>query len=305
MKSISFSFRPFLTEHRSVISIVIPAYNEENAITDTVKQASAVLDKAGLSPYEIIVVDDASSDKTADYARDAGAKVVSHVQNFGYGRSLKDGIKAASYDIIAITDADGTYPIDRIPDLVTEHQKGFDMAVGTRTGKHYRESAFKAPLRKILKYLVEFAAGQKIPDINSGLRVFSRSTVLNYFPRLCNTFSFTTSLTLAYMLTGRSVYYTEIEYHKRVGATKVRLFKDALRTLHYIVQAILYYDPIKIFLILCALTILMGIFMLGLGILLQIHSAFLFAVGSLLVAIVVFALGLLADLLTQILRKSN
>lgn len=288
---------------RVLISVIIPAYNEEDAITETVKRAGEILENAGLSPYEIVVVDDASKDRTAELATEAGATVVRHVQNFGYGRSLKDGITAAQYDIIAITDADGTYPLDRIPDLVDEYRKGFDMTVGARTGEHYRESAIKAPLRRALKFLVEFAAGQNIPDINSGLRVFSRSSVMGYFPRLCNTFSFTTSLTLAYMMTGKSVFYTPIDYHKRIGATKVRLLKDALRTFHYIVQAILYYDPIKIFLILCAMTMGMGAFVLLLGFIFQIHSAFQLSVGSILVTIVIFALGLLADLLTQIMRK--
>lgn len=286
-----------------MLSVVIPAYNEEPAIPQTVRRAKAVLEEAGLTPYEIIIVDDASTDDTAAKAEAEGARVVRHVQNFGYGRSLKDGIDAARFPAVAISDADGTYPLEALPALFELHRKGFDMAVGQRTGEHFRESAVKAPLRRFLRFLVEFAAGQSIPDINSGLRVFSRDTIREYFPHLCNTFSFTTSATLAYMMTGRSVTYLPIDYHKRIGKTKVRLLKDSLRTLHYIVQSILYYDPIKIFLLLSGFAGSIAVISLLIGLVLQIQSGFMLAVGAILVSILVFSMGLLADLLTQIMRK--
>ena len=181
--------------------------------------------------------------------RALNVNVVRHPQNKGYGQALKTGIAAASYDLIAITDADCTYPVEYIPQLIGDIDKGFDMAVGRRTGPQYWESAFKSPLRYILKYLVEFTAGAKILDINSGLRGFKKSTVTPFLPHLCNTFSFTTSLTLAYMMSGKFVSYIDIPYEKRVGKSKVRLFKDSLTTLQYIVQAIVFYNPIKLFLV--------------------------------------------------------
>ena len=175
--------------------------------------------------------------------------MVRHPHNVGYGRSLKNGIAAAQYDMIAICDADGTYPAAAIPELVRLHREGFDMAVGRRQGPHYRESMLKMPMRALLRFLVEWTAGRHIPDINSGLRVFSRAAVMQYFAHLCDTFSFTTSLTLAYMMTGRFVAYAPIDYFERAGRSKVRLFRDALRTLQYIVEAILYYNPLKLFLL--------------------------------------------------------
>ena len=123
------------------------------------------------------------------------------------------------------------------------------MVVGARTGKYYRESIMKSLLRIILKFLVEFTAGRSIPDINSGLRVFSKKTITNYLQHLCNTFSFTTSLTLAYMMTGKFVEYIPIEYGKRMGVSKVRLFRESLRTLQYITQSIIYYNPLKLFIL--------------------------------------------------------
>ena len=160
-------------------SIVIPAYNEEETIAETVQACQRELPKTG-QPYEILVVDDGSSDKTAEIAEAAGARVIRHLNNLGYGRSLKDGIRAATYDTIVITDADGTYPIDQIPSLVQIYREGFNMVVGARQGKNYSESIKKGALRFILKHLVEFTAGRKIPDINSGLRIFSRREAVPY-----------------------------------------------------------------------------------------------------------------------------
>lgn len=285
------------------ISVVIPAYDEENGIELTVRSLRDVFERAGFRNYEVVVVNDGSSDLTGERARHAGARVFEHPHNVGYGRSLKDGIVAAQYDTIIITDADGTYPVERIPDLLQQYVRGFDMAVGQRTGNHYRESAIKAPLRRILKFLVEYTAGRKVPDINSGLRVFSRKTVQPYFQHLCDTFSFTTSLTLAYMLTGKFVTYVPISYHERIGRTKVRLFRESLRTLQYIVQAIIYYNPLKIFLMMSALCLLFAAFSLAIAMIFQITSAFILSVGSILVAMLVFALGLLADLLKQIMTN--
>lgn len=285
------------------VSVVIPAYNEENGIEHTVRSIRDMFQRTGFGAYEIVVVDDGSSDATGQRAQQAGARVVTHPHNVGYGRSLKDGIMTARHDTIVITDADGTYPVERIPELLQHYARGFDMVVGQRTGEQYQESAIKAPLRSILKFLVEFTAGRRIPDINSGLRVFRRETVLPYFQHLCDTFSFTTSLTLAYMMTGKFVAYLPIEYHSRIGKTKVRLFRESLRTLQYIVQAIIYYNPLKIFLLMSALCLLFAAFSIVIAMTFQITSAFILSVGSILVAMLVFALGLLADLLKQIMTK--
>ena len=285
------------------VSIVIPALNEAPAIAETVTTALRILKECGIEAREVVVVDDGSSDGTAAIAESAGARVIRHPHNIGYGRSLKDGITAAAHDTIVITDADGTYPLERIPDLLQEYARGFDMVVGQRTGVHFRESALKSPLRKILKCFVEFTAGKTIPDVNSGLRVFSRQTVIGYFRHLCDTFSFTTSMTLAYMMTWRYVSYLEIDYHKRIGTTKVRLFKDSIRTLQYIVQAALYYNPLKIFGLFSFICILIGAVSFVLAYIFQVNSGFMLGVGAWLLSLLIFCLGMIADLLKQIMNR--
>jgi len=280
-------------------SIVIPAYNEEQGIQATLDRAHAAA-LAGGVPFELIVVDDGSTDRTAEIAA-ARARVVRHPHNLGYGRSLKDGITASSHDVIVIVDADRTYPIDDLPRLLRPLSEGFDMVVGARAGEHYRGAGLKGPLRRLLTFLVEFTTGRMVPDVNSGFRAFFRGTAMKYFNQLCDTFSFTTSLTLAYMMTGRFVTYVPISYDARAGHTKVRLFRDSLRTLQYIVQAILYYNPIKIFLLLAASALSVAV--LGTLAAVAFGPLLLFVTAGALGAIGIFALGLLADLLRQIMTK--
>jgi polyisoprenyl-phosphate glycosyltransferase len=287
-----------------MISVIIPAYNEESAIAGTVDACVRALTKL-CGEYEIIVVDDGSSDNTSDAAVMAGARIIRHPHNLGYGRSLKDGILAATYDTIVIADADGTYPVDRIPDLFRTHLSGFHMVVGARQGKHYDESFGKKILRILLKALVESTAGRKIPDINSGLRIFSRQDILPYFQYLCETFSFTTSLTLAYMMNGMFVTYIPIDYQQRVGMTKVRLFRDSLRTLQFIVEAILYYNPIKIFLAFCVCLLVLALICFADAVAFGHYSAFLLGCGSVMLAILMFGIGLVSIQLKQLLHLQD
>jgi glycosyltransferase involved in cell wall biosynthesis len=285
------------------ITLVLPALNEEGAIVGIIEHARRVFEAHQLGPYEIIVVNDGSSDCTGELATSAGARVIPHPITAGYGKSLKDGIEAAQYDTIVISDADGTYPLERIPDLVARYRAGFDMLVGAREGKHLNQTVMKTPLRMILKFLVEYSVGRPVPDVNSGLRVFCRKTVIPYFPHICDTFSFTTSLTLAYLLTGRFVGYIPIKYAGRIGQSKVKLFRESLRTLQYIVQGIAYYNPLKLFLLFSFILLLGAGVVTALAIVWHVKSGFVLAIGLILMALLVFALGLLADLLRQILAK--
>lgn len=286
-----------------MISVVIPAYNEQGAIHHTVNEIRHTLESMSIDGYEIIVVNDGSTDNTAEEAQESGAKVVNHPHNVGYGKSLKSGILAATNDAIVITDADLTYPFDQFPKLYAEYVKGFDMVVGRRTGVHVNPSILKSPLRRILRFLVEFTAGRKIPDINSGLRVFSKKTVVPYFNLLCDTFSFTTSLTLAYMMTGLFVSYIDIPYSKRHGSSKVRLFRDSLRTLQFILQAVTYYNPIKVFLLFAIICILLSCVGFLISTFLHINAGYYLGLGGFLVSLIILCMGLIADLLKQIMHK--
>ncbi len=283
-----------------MLSVIIPAKDEQESVAGTVQQIRLAL---GKTKHEIVVVDDGSRDDTARCAREAGARVISHPHNLGYGAALKTGIRSAAHDTIVITDADNTYPNDQIPRLLEEYQKGFDMVVGARTGQHYLESTLKSPLRWVLKFLVEYTTGRKVPDVNSGLRIFSKQKVVPYFGHLCNTFSFTTSLTLAYMMNYLFVSYVPIPYHKRTGRTKVHLLRDTLRTLQYIVEAIVYYNPIKIFILMSGLVLAGSALSLVIALFTKLTIFYFLGVGGILMSILVFSLGLIAVLLQKIMVK--
>lgn len=235
---------------REPVTVVVPALNEERAVGPTIERLRAVLTKAEV-PHEILIVDDGSTDRTAQIAAQAGARVLSHKQNLGYGRSLKDGILAAENDLIAITDADGTYPIERLPELL-DLAREYPLVVARRTGRIYHGGIIKRFARFCFRVLGEFATGRRIPDINSGFRVFRRSQIAPFFPAIGSGYSFTTSSTLLYLLNDLYVHYLPVDYHPREGSSKVRPLRDTMRALQIVIEAILRYNPIKVFLLLAA-----------------------------------------------------
>jgi glycosyltransferase involved in cell wall biosynthesis len=263
-----------------MISFLIPAYNEASSITQTIRGLQAVMDQTSLV-YEILVIDDGSHDDTAQLAGETGVKVIRHPTNRGYGRALKTGMVHAQYDWCAIVDADGSYPLEGFPALL-EYIPAFDMVVGARTGSHFWGSPAKRFGRYILHRLVAFVIGQKIPDANSGMRIFRKSIALAHAKRISSGFSFTVTLTLAMFMEEHFVKYMPIDYHPRVGASKVKIGMDSLRVMQILTMAILYYNPLKLFLVMCFLS-------LGVGLL---AALILLAISSLTTAILSFALSL-------------
>jgi glycosyltransferase involved in cell wall biosynthesis len=230
------------------ISVIVPALNEVEAIASTVESIRRCF--AGIR-HEIIVVDDGSTDGTGAAAQGAGAKVVQHPAPGGYGNAIKSGIYAARYDVLGIIDGDGTYPTQNLVDLYhAVAVEGYHMAVGARRGKHYLGGTFKRPARRIFTLLAQFSSGRRIPDANSGMRVFRKQDVMLFYDTLCSGFSFTTTITLAYMIKGYFIKYVPIEYGERNGKSKVHHLWDSLGTFQIIVQSIIYYNPLKIFLVL-------------------------------------------------------
>lgn len=229
-----------------MISVVIPAYNEAGAIGAVVRRIRDVL--AGKYAFEILVVNDGSTDRTLEEAAAAGARVITNPINMGYGFSLKRGFREAVNECVVITDADGTYPAEKILDLVRAFEKGFDMAVGKREGREYWSSIPKGIARVCFKWMSEYVVGKKIPDINSGFRAIRRSLILPLLPDLSNSFSFSTSSTLVFMLKQYFVAYVPVAYGKRIGKSKVRYVRDSLIATQIMVEIIARYNPIKLFL---------------------------------------------------------
>jgi glycosyltransferase involved in cell wall biosynthesis len=228
------------------VSIVIPAYNEVGAIGQTLEALQRVLGASGLTA-EIIVVDDGSTDGTADVVAGLpGVRLIQHRQNRGYGASLKTGIRQACHGIIVITDADGTYPIEMIPALVQEIGP-YDMVVGARTGQTVHIPLVRRPAKAALNRLANYLSGVEIPDLNSGLRVMKREVVMNFFRLLPSGFSFTTSVTLAMLTNDYNVRFIAVDYFQRTGRSKIHPIKDTLNFFSLVVRMVLLFRPLRIF----------------------------------------------------------
>jgi len=235
------------------ITVVIPSYNEEGAVGCVIAGAREALSAAAVK-FEIIAVDDGSADGTAAAAEAAGARVIRHPLNRGYGRSLLSGIEAAAHDWVLIIDADGSYPPAEIAKLLA-HIPAFDMVVGARQGPLFWGSYSKAFMRWTYLALARFVAGEHIPDANSGLRIFRKSAISD-MPSICFGYSFTTTMTLSFLKAGRFVKFTPIAFVERVGKSKVKALRDILRTLQIMTQVIIYYNPLKFMVVLAAAPLL-------------------------------------------------
>lgn len=225
--------------------MVIPAYNEEKAISSVLDDLEAALNTIP-RPREILVIDDGSTDGTAAAAERPGVTVVKRGVNLGYGASLKLGLRQATHDLVVITDADGTYPADRIADLLSAMDSA-DMVVGARTSQNVHIPRVRRFPKWCLRKLAGFLTRRPIPDLNSGLRVFRKAQVESYRHLLPNGFSFTTTITLAYHSDGRIVRYIPIDYERRTGRSKIRPVADTYNFILLILRTVLYFDPMRIF----------------------------------------------------------
>lgn len=232
-----------------LFSVVVPCYNEEAAVEETVHALQAVL--ADAPPHELIFVNDGSSDRTADIlVRLAAAipklRVVTHPQNRGYGAALKTGIRAAAGTLIAITDADGTYPNERLVELV-ELCRERDMVVGARVGQNVVYSKLRAFPKFFLRRWVSFLARRDVPDINSGMRVFRKDVAEKYFGILPDGFSFTITITLATLTTFRDVLFVPISYAPRQGKSHIKPIRDTARFVKIVLRTGVYFAPMRAF----------------------------------------------------------
>jgi glycosyltransferase involved in cell wall biosynthesis len=285
------------------ITIIIPAYNEQNSISSVLAGIHNAMGDS-LSLYEVIVVDDGSTDNTTAYVDQRQNRLLRHSSNRGYGAALKTGIRHAHYELIAITDADGTYPNHRIPcllDVLTSNE--CDMVVGARTGEQVTIPPARRPAKWAITRLAEFVVGQPIPDLNSGLRVFQRDTIQKFLDLLPSGFSFTATITLAMLSNGYQVKYLPINYYPRVSRSKIRPLRDTLTFIGLILRIALYFAPLKIFIPFAGFLLLLGLLW---GAFSKLVLGELADVSTMIVVMSAFqigALGLLAELINR--RTSN
>jgi len=272
------------------VTVVIPAFNEGPHVAQQIRDVDRVMKASGWT-YEIIVVDDGSRDSTAAEADSTGVQVLQRAKNRGYGAALKLGVQRARYGYILITDADGTYPVDAIALLLAAAEENA-MVVGARTGEDVAIPLVRRPAKAFIRGLASYLSGERIPDLNSGLRIMRKDLVQRYRHLLPDGFSFTTTITLASICNGHAVTYIPINYQARLGSSKIRP-RHAYDFTLLVLRVIVYFNPLKVFIPFGAVLALWGAVKLGYDITRDNLSES--AVLGLLGALIVWTVGLLAD----------
>ena len=282
------------------VSIIIPAYNEQQAIGDVLKRLNQVMGKSRFQ-YEIIVVDDGSEDNTVEIAKKVKCvNVLSHKSNRGYGAAIKTGACHAQYNLICITDADGTYPNDKIPDMIENLVNGkYDMVVGARIGDNVAIPFIRRPAKWFIGKIANLVAGEVIPDINSGLRLIKRSLLMRFYHLLPDSFSLTTTITLAMVVNGYLIDFIQIGYYPRIGKSKIKPVRDTLNFVLLILRIALYFAPLKIFLPLSMFFLFIAVIWGVLSRLILGHLADISTLVMVITAIQIAVVGLLAELIDR------
>ena len=281
------------------VSIVIPVYNEIGALEETVHDVTRYMNESGLT-YEVILVDDGSTDGSGELITQISlphVKAVKHAVNQGYGAALKTGLKNARYDLMAITDADGTYPNERLPELVKALGDD-DMLVGARTGQNVQIPAIRKPAKRALNELANYLSDTNIPDLNSGLRVMRKNTVKKFMHILPDSFSFTTTITLAMLSDGYNVKYVPIDYYHRAGDSKISPIKDTVRFTQLVVRTVMYFNPLRVF-VPISLALFVASFLVLLYRLFSGEGLLVLGIILFVSAIQVLTTGMLADLIDK------
>ncbi|WP_244301805.1 MULTISPECIES: glycosyltransferase family 2 protein [Microbispora] len=234
------------------VTIVLPCYNEQDHVVDEVERISAAMDASGYT-YELLAVDDCSTDETLARLQEAAPRfpnmrIRAFHRNGGSGTVRRIGSQEARGEIVVWTDADMSYPNERIPELVQilEKDQTIDQVVGARTTEEGSHKFLRVPAKWFIRKVAERLAGQKIPDLNSGLRAFRRSVAKPYLRLLPPGFSCVTTITLAFMSNQHDVYYLPIEYAKRAGKSKFNFVSDAYRYILQVLRMIMYFNPLKV-----------------------------------------------------------
>ena len=224
----------------SATSVIIPAFNEEPAVAEVVGAL-----RTSAPWYEIIVVDDGSTDQTGPHATRAGARVIRHPYNKGNGAAVKTGVRHASGEWIVILDGDGQHQAEDAARLVALLGE-YDLVVGARSSETQATSARRLG-NDVLNALAGYLAEREIPDLTSGFRAARRDSVLEFLHLLPNGFSTPTTTTLAFLRAGYNVRFEPVEARQRSGQSKIRLASDGAKFFLILLKVITIFSPLKIF----------------------------------------------------------
>ena len=287
------------------VTIVLPCYNEEDHVVDEVKRICAAMDGSGYG-YELLAVDDASTDTTLERLQDVQTlyphmRVIAFRHNGGAGTVRRIGTRRARGEFVVWTDADMSYPNERIPEFVAmlEDDPETDQVVGARTQERGSHRALRVPAKWVIRKIAEKLTNTRIPDLNSGLRAFRREVALPYLRLLPPGFSCVTTITLAFLSNQHPLRYVPIEYATRAGVSKFRFVRDAYRYILQVLRMVMYFHPLKV--LMPPALVLLG---LGAGKFAfdQVRNPFYMpnnTVMILMTGLIIAAIALLADLIVR------
>lgn len=293
-----------MSADRPDVSVVLPVYNEAGHLVEEVERVRAGLDASEFS-YEIIIVDDGSTDGSAELARELdGVRLAQFATNRGSGAVRRVGTQLSRGDVVVWTDVDMTYPNDQIPELVRA-LGSHDQVVGARTSEQGTHKVFRTPAKWVIRKLAIRLAGQDIPDLNSGFRAFRRDVAEQFLHLLPDGFSCVTTITLSFMTHGYSVGYMPIDYAPRAGESKFHWRTDTRKYLLQVVRMMLMYEPLRIMGGPGLLLLLLGI---GKAVYDAIEDPVVIAINTLVLlvlAVMILLVGLLSDLIVRLNRPRH
>lgn len=280
------------------ISIVLPAKNESAAIGQTVEKIKHLL-----IHYEIIVVNDGSTDSTEEVAEQAGAKVVSHPYSKGNGAAIKTGARTATGDIIVFMDADGQHEPQDIPRLIAKIEEGYDLVVGARQ-KGSQASVGRGVANSLYNNIASYMTEHKVEDLTSGFRAVRAEKFREFLYLLPNGFSYPTTSTMAFFRAGYSVTYVPIHAAKRIGKSHIHPIKDGVRFFLIIFKIATLFSPLKMFLPIATLLFIMATGWYGYtlyGYNRFTNMSALLYTGS----VMIFLMGLISEQITALMYKEK
>lgn len=237
------------------VSIVLPAHNEELALASVLEELVDVLSgEASIPTWEIVIVDDASTDRTVEIAEEFAAdcwqgavRVLRMPERRGAGAARKHGIRAARGELIVMLDADGSYPAAAVPELL-RHFPAYDQVNGARTSEQGTHAWLRKPAKWFIRRLACYLTSTSIPDLNTGLKAFRRDAMLPWLWVVPDGFSCVTTMTLAFLTNGYAVKYVPVEYRPRIGSSKFHPIHDTWAYLATVIRIVLYFRPLRVFL---------------------------------------------------------
>ncbi len=234
------------------VTVVLPCFNEAAHVRQELDKITAAMDASDYS-YELLVIDDKSTDNTLDVLKEAlpyypNMRLMPFFRNGGSGTARRIGSREGRGEIIVWTDADLTYQNDRIPDLVDflHANPDYDQVVGARTSEQGTFKFLRVPAKWMIRKFAEYLSASKIPDLNSGLRAFRKGVALPYLRLLPPGFSCVTTITLAFLANQHPIGFIETEYYKRAGRSKFHFVSDAYRYILQVLRMVMYFNPLKV-----------------------------------------------------------